>query len=84
MNASVSLEPELVDLIKAKVESGRYASADDVVREALRLLERVERLETDRLRNAWREGVESGDAGPLDFDELRKIARAELAQRRKA
>jgi antitoxin ParD1/3/4 len=84
MNASVSLKPELVDLIKAKVESGRYASADDVVREALQLLERADRLETDQLRKAWREGVESGDAGPLDFDELRKTARAELAQRRKS
>ena len=84
MNASVSLKPELVDLIKAKVDSGRYASADDVVREALRLLERADRLETDRLQKAWREGVESGDAGPVDFDALRKTARAELAQRRKA
>lgn len=84
MNASVSLKPELVDLIKAKVESGRYASADDVVREALRLLECADRLETDQMRDAWREGVASGDAGTLDFEELRKTARAELAERRKS
>jgi antitoxin ParD1/3/4 len=84
MNASVSLKPEFVDLIKAKVESGRYASADDVVRKALQLLERAEQLETDQLREAWREGVESGDAGSLDFDALRKTARAELAQIRKS
>ena len=78
MNISISLTPELVELIKAKVESGRYSSTSEVVREALRLLERADQRETERLENlrrAWNEGVESGDAGVLDFDELRTSVR---------
>jgi antitoxin ParD1/3/4 len=85
MNISISLTPELMGLIKAKVDSGRYTSTSEVVREALRLLERTDRLEADRvegLRRAWQEGVDSGDAGPLDFAELRADALRELADRK--
>jgi antitoxin ParD1/3/4 len=82
MNISVSLTPELVDLIKAKVQSGRYTSTSEVVREALRLLERADRQEAERvkiLRRAWKEGIESGDAGELDVDELRAAAKRQLS-----
>ena len=44
---NVSLTPELKKFVGAKVESGRYNSASEVVREALRLLE-----EHDRAREA--------------------------------
>jgi antitoxin ParD1/3/4 len=36
---NVSLTPELDRFVASKVESGRYTSASEVVREALRLLE---------------------------------------------
>jgi antitoxin ParD1/3/4 len=36
---NVSLTPELDKFVAGKVESGRYTSASEVVREALRLLE---------------------------------------------
>jgi len=36
---NVSLTPELEKFVSAKVGSGRYSSASEVVREALRLLE---------------------------------------------
>ncbi len=36
---NVSLTPELEEFVAGKVESGRYTSASEVVREALRLLE---------------------------------------------
>ena len=36
---NVSLTPELEKFVSGKVESGRYNSASEVVREALRLLE---------------------------------------------
>lgn len=43
---NVSLTPELEKFVQEKVASGRYTSASEVVREALRLLERKEqRLE---------------------------------------
>jgi antitoxin ParD1/3/4 len=44
---NVSLTPELDKFVIGKVESGRYTSASEVVREALRLLE-----EHDRARSA--------------------------------
>jgi antitoxin ParD1/3/4 len=44
---NVSLTPELDHFVAAKVESGRYTSASEVVREALRLLE-----EYDQARSA--------------------------------
>jgi antitoxin ParD1/3/4 len=36
---NVSLTPKLEEFVARKVESGRYTSASEVVREALRLLE---------------------------------------------
>lgn len=38
----ISLSPEIERLIAEKVESGRYRSADEVVREGLELLEKKE------------------------------------------
>ncbi len=40
---NVSLTPELEDLVDRKVASGRYRSASEVVRAALRLLDERER-----------------------------------------
>ena len=57
MNMNVSLTEELANFVKAKVSGGRYASSSEVVREALRLMEKVERQEAEKLgllRQAWR------------------------------
>ena len=47
---NVSLTPELEKLVQAKVESGRYNSASEVVREALRLLEQHDELRAIHLK----------------------------------
>jgi antitoxin ParD1/3/4 len=52
----VELAPELEDLVRQKVESGRYNDASEVVREALHLLEERDRL--TRLRAAIAIGIE--------------------------
>lgn len=41
---NVHLTPELEQLVQAKVQSGRYNSASEVVREALRLMEQRDEL----------------------------------------
>lgn len=87
MNVSVTVPPELASLIEAKIGTGRYRSADEVICAGLRLLERAERLETEdleHLRGAWAEGIASGDTGPLDFASLRAVAERELKGPRKA
>ena len=63
MNLNVSLTDELVQFVKSKVDSGRYASASEVVREALRLLEKQDNHEAEKLRwlqQAWKDGIDSG------------------------
>ncbi len=40
---NVSLTPELEEFVQSKVENGRYNSASEVIREALRLLEEHEK-----------------------------------------
>ena len=46
---NVSLTPELEEFVNAKVNSGRYSSPSDVVKDALRLLEEREQPRTARL-----------------------------------
>jgi antitoxin ParD1/3/4 len=82
MNMNVSLTDELANFVKSKVAAGRYSSSSEVVREALRLMEKIERQEAEKLqflRNAWQEGIDSDDAGEVDFGELKKEAPARLA-----
>jgi len=46
---NISLTPELKRLVDEKVKSGRYASASEVIREGLRLLEEQEEMKQHRL-----------------------------------
>lgn len=47
---NVHLTPELEKLVQKKVRSGRYNSASEVVREALRLMEQKDELRAIQLR----------------------------------
>jgi antitoxin ParD1/3/4 len=82
MNMNVSLPEELANFVKDKVSTGRYGSSSEVVREALRLMEKTEQQEAQKLaalRQAWKEGIDSGDGGEIDFTALKKEARARRA-----
>ncbi|MEH2024591.1 MULTISPECIES: type II toxin-antitoxin system ParD family antitoxin [unclassified Nostoc] len=46
---NVSLTPELEQLVKDKVNSGRYHSVSEVMGEALRLLDERDRVQEQRL-----------------------------------
>ncbi len=52
---NVSLTPELEKFVADKVASGRYTSASEVVREALRLLEEHQRSRAAQLEEFNRE-----------------------------
>ena len=47
---NISLTPELEQYINAKVKSGMYTSASEVVRESLRLLHIYEDLQNQRIQ----------------------------------
>jgi len=47
---NVHLTPELEQLVQTKVQSGRYNSASEVVREALQLMEQKDELRTIQLQ----------------------------------
>ena len=82
---NVSLTPRLQRLIETRVASGRYGSASEVVREALRLLEEQEALREARLRQLQRDvaaGIRAlvrGDATAFD-DALLASVKAEGRQ----
>jgi antitoxin ParD1/3/4 len=62
---NVSLTPQLEQMIRDKVESGRYNNASEVVREALRIMaDHEERLRIRSLRDAAiAEGIASLERG---------------------
>jgi antitoxin ParD1/3/4 len=60
---NVSLTPELEEMIRQQVDSGRYNNASEVVREALRLLDEHQRLQ--HLRSLLAVGLEQAQRGEL-------------------
>lgn len=78
---NISLPEELEAYIDAKVASGEYAHASEVVRDGIRLMMEEEASKLEWLRNAIAEGEADIRAGrTLSSAELR----AELARRRTA
>jgi len=73
---NVNLTDELESFIQGKVESGRYQNASDVVRSALRTLERDER-EYEAKLFALRALIDEGDAsGVMDSNPFERIRAA--------
>lgn len=84
MTMNINLTPQLESMVREKVSSGRYTSASEVVREALRLMEEQDHLRAaklEQLRQAIREGVDSGVATPLSMAEVKIEGRRRRAIR---
>ena len=65
MTMNVNLSPQLEAMVKARVASGRYTSASEVVREALRLMEQQDQLrlwQFEQLRRDIQDGLASPEA----------------------
>ncbi|MCC6945813.1 MAG: type II toxin-antitoxin system ParD family antitoxin [Thermomicrobiales bacterium] len=58
---NVSLTPQLEAMVRKKVESGRYASSSEVIRDALRIMEQEEARE--QLRTELRKGTQAIEEG---------------------
>jgi antitoxin ParD1/3/4 len=69
MPASYSIGPHFEDFVRRQVRSGRFASASEVMREGLRLMEAREQEREARLaslRSEIAHGRESGAGVPAD------------------
>lgn len=79
---SLALTADMVSIVRQAVASGDYASASEVVRDALREWEQrraVDRGVAEQLCRLWDEGVTSGPAEPLDMAAIKREARARLS-----
>jgi antitoxin ParD1/3/4 len=68
---SIALPPEMVAMLREAIDSGEYASASEVVREALRawkFKKQIEELELEELKRLVKEGSESGPG--IDADSI--------------
>jgi antitoxin ParD1/3/4 len=82
MTMNINLTPQLEELVRSKVTSGLYNSASEVVREALRLMEREDQLRAAalaQLRQDIQVGIDSGPAGELDMEDIKRRGRERLA-----
>jgi len=75
MPSSYVIGDHFEKFIRAQIEAGRYASASEVIRDSLRLLENRERLrqiEIEEYREKVKEGMTSGQGITADdvFDRL--------------
>ncbi len=82
LTKNISLTPEHADFIEAGVESGRYKSASEVIRDALRLLSDKEarrQAALDEVRKKIAVGLEQAKRGELlDGEEVIKELLEEL------
>ena len=62
----VALAPHWRVYLEGLVQNRRFASVDDAIEDALRLMEKSENRQ-DRLERLLQEGEDSGDAGPWDL-----------------
>ena len=81
---NVNLTDELDSFVRAKVESGRYENASEVVRAALRTLEREEQQYEAKLA-ALRTAIDKGDASGIaegnSFERVRQTLKLSKKKR---
>lgn len=85
---NISITPELDAFLQSRVQSGRYQTTSEVVREALRLLERQENEREEalhQLKAKLDRGAAQAEHGELrDGDEVFNELREMIDERRQA
>ncbi len=78
MPSSYTIGDHFESFVSKLTASGRYASASEVLRDGLRLLEQREQersAKLDALRRDIAEGMASGESEPLDMEAIKREAR---------
>ena len=79
----ITLNSHYQGILQNKLATGLYNSANEVIQEALRLLEERDQLYELQLKNLRQEiqqGISSGEATPLDIEEIKARGRTRLIQ----
>ena len=79
----VNLPDKLAKLVQQKLDVGLYASSEEVIEEALKLLDQRDQ-KLAALRSDIREGLASGVGRPFDeevVEGIQKLGRRQAAQR---
>lgn len=87
----IELPEEVADAVSARVASGRFANASEVIQEGLRLLAEEEEIETDPALEEWLrteivaryDAVKAGRETGLTLDQV-EVNLAEARKRRNA
>ena len=87
MSLNVSLPPELENRVRAHVVSGMFGSASEVIREALRLFEAYQSVQSAALANLQRD-IEQGQAdkragrvAPLNIESIKAEGRKQRSSK---
>lgn len=85
MPSSYTLGGHYEAFVRSLVDSGRYASASEVMRDGLRLVEEREQRREAKLAALHRdieEGLNSGPPEPLDMEAIKQEGRLRRANRK--
>lgn len=83
---TIALPSESEELVNAKIQSGQYHSATEVIREGLRLLEEKDALRQIKLNQLRRdiavavEAADRGEVAPLDIEDIIARGKKRLAE----
>jgi antitoxin ParD1/3/4 len=84
MPTSYSIGKHFEDMIDGLIEDGRYATASEIIRDGLRLVEEREerrKAKLEALRAGIQKGFDSGPAEEADIDEMIEAVKARGRQR---
>ena len=84
---NISLTPELEKIIQAKVASGHYNNASEVIREALRLMIREDAKSPsydEWVRREVMKGWEAAERGELEPHDMEDVIQRSLARHKKS
>jgi antitoxin ParD1/3/4 len=84
MASSYSIGKHFESMIEDLIESGRYSTASEIMRDGLRLVEEREerrRAKLEALRAEIQKGFDSGPAEEIDVGEMIEVVKARGRQR---